>query len=817
MTKTIETAPVSRRTFVKGSTLAGLGAAALGSGALFGCSPKDEAPKEGTSDTAVTGASSVGAEETITWGHCAINCPGRCSLKFHVQDDEVVWVDTYTSKDGDFDDPQPRACLRGRSYRRWMNSPDRINYPMKRVGKRGEGKFEQISWEEAIDTAATKLKEVIDTYGNEAVYVPYATGVSATTSRPFNRFLNLVGGYLNFYNSYSTAQISCITPYMYGSKGNGGSSFSAAEDAQLILIFGSSPTETRQGGLTTHYDWVHLRERTGAKVYMIDPRMNDSIMGHSEQWLPINPGTDAALVAGLAHELIVNNMVDLDFLHTYCVGFDEETMPEGYQGKNMSYRAYIMGEGYDMVEKTAEWAAAITGISADRIKSLAQEIGTTKPLYVNQGWGPQRRSNGEWTAWSIMALPCLVGQIGLPGTNNGTREARNSPKLGSLSAGENPVETSIPCFLFTDAIDHGTEMTAKNAGVKKADALKTNIKYMINYAGNCLTNQHSDINQAHDVLADESKCEFILGIDTVMCDSMKYADVILPDLFRFEQSSQIATGSDWGYMITGTACTTPKFERKTAYEMASLMADKFGVKDQFTEGKTEEDWMKEIYEASREEDDKLPTWDEAVEMGVYTRAYDPVVSMKKFRDDPVGNALDTPSGKIEIFSAKVLEFTDGWELAADDTLPGMSTLPPVPVYLPEWYGVETVTEEHPLVLTGFHYRGRIHSSWGFLDELKEVNPQEAWINPVDAKERSIKQGDTVQVKNEFGTIELLAKVTPRVVPGVVAVSQGAWHDADMAGDRVDKGGSINTLTTQRPSPLSKGNPQHTNICQVVKA
>ena len=98
------------------------------------------------------------AEETVTWGHCAINCPGRCSLKFHVQDDEVVWVDTYTSKDAGFDDPQPRACLRGRSYRRWLASPDRINYPMKRVGKRGEGKYEQISWDEAIDLAATKLK-----------------------------------------------------------------------------------------------------------------------------------------------------------------------------------------------------------------------------------------------------------------------------------------------------------------------------------------------------------------------------------------------------------------------------------------------------------------------------------------------------------------------------------------------------------------------------------------------------------------------------------------------------------------------------------
>ncbi len=801
---------LSRRTFLKASGALGALAAAGG-----GIAAADSMFGSGAAEAFAE------AEEKTTWGHCAINCPGRCALKMHVKDDEIAWVDTHTSPDATFDTPQARACLRGRTYRRWANSPDRISYPMKRVegSKRGEGKYERISWDEAIDTAATKLKEVIEKHGNEAVYVPYATGVSATTSRPFNRFLNLVGGYLNFYNSYSTAQISCITPYMYGSKNNGGSSLSSGEDAKLILCFGSSPTETRQGGLTTHYDWVHMRERTPAKIYMIEPRFNDSNFGHSEEWLPINPGTDAALVAALGHELIKNGQTDEDFLHNYCVGYDEDTMPEAYKGKNMSYKDYIMGTGYDKVEKTPEWAEPITGISADKIRDLANEIATTKPVYVVQGWGPQRRSNGEWTSWAIMALPCLIGQVGLPGTSNGTREARNSPSLQSLPAGKNPIETSIPCFLFTDAIDHGTEMTSKNAGVRKADKLKTNIKYMINYAGNCLTNQHSDINKAHEILADEDKCEFILGIDTVMCDSMNYSDIVLPDLFRFEQHSQIATGSDWGYVLTGTPATSPKFERKTAYEMASMMADKFGVKDKFTEGKTEEEWIRELYEKSREKDDKLPPYDEMQKMGVYTREYPHIVSMEKFRNDPVANALTTPSGKIEIFSEKLLKDTDGWELQDGDTLKGMDTLPAIPVYIPEWEGVETTTDEHPLVLSGFHYRGRIHSSWGSIPDLKKVNPMEAWINPADAEPRGIKHGDKVHVTNDRGKIELYAKVTPRVVPGTVAVSQGAWWDGDITKgkDGVDKGGSINTMTTMRPSPLSKGNPQHTNICEVKKA
>ncbi len=750
------------------------------------------------------------AEEKITFGHCAINCPGRCFLKFHVKDDEVVWVDTNTSKDADVDTPQARACLRGRSYRRWLQSPDRINYPMKRVGKRGEGKFERITWDEAIDTIADKLKYTINTYGNDAVYIDYATGSSATTARCFNRLLAQAGGYLNFYNSYSTAQIACITPYMYGTKQAGGSSLKTADDADLILMFGTSPTETRQGGLTTHYDYVQLRAKTKGKIYVIDPRFNDSLTGHSDEWLPINPGTDAALVAGIAHELIKNNQTDLDFLHTYCVGFDEESMPETYKGKNMSYSDYVMGLSSDKTEKTPEWAAKITGIPADKIRSLTQEIASAKALHVDQGWGPQRRSNGEWTSWAIMLLPCLVGMIGLPGTSNGTREDRYSISLTNLPSPANPVKASIPCFLFTDAIDHGKQMTKLKDGVKNVDQLSNDIKFMVNYAGNCMTNQHGNVNKSHEILADESKCEFILGVDTVLCDSMKYCDILLPDMFRFEQVSIVNTGSDTAYIVGGQPCTSVKYERKTGYEMCALIADKLGIKDTFTEGLTQEEWIKKLYNADAAKDSKLPSYDELMEMGIYTREHAGKVAMNKFRADPVANALDTPTGKIEIFSEKLLKYTKGWEVASDEELA------PIPKYIPEWYGVETTTDEYPLVLTGFHYRGRTHSSWGFIDILKEINPQEVWINPTDADARGIKQGDHVRVKNDFGTIDILAKVTARIVPGVVGISQGAWFN-NSKGDGVDYGGCINTLTTQRPSALAKGNPQHTNICEITKA
>ena len=809
---TMNESSVSRRTFVKGS-LAGLAlAGAAGSTALYGCAPKDE-----------KGAASEGAgasTDQISWSQCNVNCGGNCVFQWHSQDGKIVYMESDNTGDVDL---QARACLRGRSMRRWINSPDRLTKPMKRVGKRGEGKFEEISWDEAIDTIASELKRVIDTYGNDAIYVNYATGMYSTTGKqPGLRLLGLLGGYINQAYDYSTHMLQVALPFMYGSKCSPydnvhASSFSEAERASdLVVMFGNSPAETRMGGANAVWDFAKVRESVtgrGGKIVNIDYRMNESCSGHPDEWLPIRPGTDAALASAIAHEWIANDQVDKGFLDEYCVGYDEDTMPESAKGQNKSYKDYIMGTGYDMVEKTPEWAAPICGISADRIKELAAEIGEAKPLYVVQGWGPQRRSNGELNCWSIMMLPLLTGQVGLPGTSNGCREGSFSISLTSLPAGDNPIKAKIPVFLFTEAIDHGTEMTALNSAVMGADKLNQNIKCMLNYAGNCLTNQHGDINYAHDILADESKCEFIVVWETAMTDSAKYADILLPDLFRFEQVSQIGTGGDNAYMISGQPCTTPKFERKTLYDALTLIADKMGVKEQFTEGKTQEEWIKELYEKTREKDTELPTYDEAMEMGVYTRKNPKgaTIAFEAFRNDPAANPLDTPTGKIEIYSETLAGIAATWELGEEDLIS------PIPVYTHGFTETDVPTDEFPLRCSGFHYRGRTHSSWGGIELLKEVNPQEAWINPADAKERSIKQGDKIRVKNAFGEIELLAKVTPRVVPGTVCISQGAWHDADMYGDRVDKGGCINTLTTHRPSPLAKGNPQHSNICQVTKA
>ena len=801
-----EAATLSRRTFVKGS-LAGLALAGAAGSALYGCAPKSE---EGAKD-----GGAAGATDEIVWSQCNVNCGGRCVFQWHVKDGKIAYMETDNT--GEAEGLQARACLRGRSMRRWVNHPDRLTKPMKRVGKRGEGKFEEISWDEAIDTIAEKLKGVIEKYGNEAVYINYATGMYSATGKTTARLMNVLGGYLGSYADYSTNMMSVAMPYMYGEECTPydsvyASSASEAEKSDLVLMFGNSPADTRMGGANAVWDFTKVRE-AGAKIYHIDYRLNETASGHPEEWIPIRTGTDAALVAALAHELIANDQVDLDFLHTYCVGFDEETMPESAKGQNKSYKDYVMGTGYDMVEKTPEWAAPITQIPAERIRSLAAELAAAKAPYIVQGWGPQRHTNGENTARAICLLPCLLGKIGLPGTNTGMREAEPSALVGGIPNGKNPVKASINVYQWLNAVDHGEQMTAKNAGVHGVDQLTTGIKFLWNYAGNCITNQHADINKVHEILQDETKCEFIVVTDTVMTDSAKYADILLPDAMRAEQLNMSTNGYSEFYLgvcVGGPAQEAPG-ECRPSYDVNAAIADKFGKKDDYTEGRTQEEWVQYLYEEGAKADGDMPSWDDIQKQGLYKRELEPVVGMKDFRDDPAKNPLKTPSGKIEIYSEELDKLAAEWELEDGDAIT------PIPSFLPGYEGYGSATEEFPLYCSGFHYKSRTHSSFGFIEELNQACRQQLWINPLDAESRGIAHGDMCAVTSPVGEIRIEAKVTPRIVPGTIGIPQGAWHQAAMDGDRVDTGGCVNTLTTYRPSPLAKGNGVHSIIAQVAKA
>lgn len=800
---------ISRRRLMKTSTLAGLVIAAGGVSLPFSrkaLAQATEKPKH---------------EDKVVWGTCSVNCGSRCALRLHVRDDEVYQVETDNTGQDIYGDHQVRACLRGRSIRRRINHPERLNYPMKRVGKRGEGKFKRISWEEAFDEIAGNLQRIVAKYGNEAVYINYTSGVvggNITRSSPYAslvaRLMNCYGGFLSHYGTYSTAQIACAMPYTYGS--NDGNSTSDIENSKLVVLFGNNPAETRMSGGGITYYLEQARQRSNARMIVIDPRYTDTAAGREDEWIPIRPGTDAALVAGLAHVLITEDRVDQDFLDSYCVGYDEKTLPAEAPA-NSHYKAYILGQGEDATAKTPEWASRITGIPADRIIKLAREIGQAKPAYISQGWGPQRQANGELTSRAIAMLPILTGNVGINGGNSGARESTYTITIERMPVLENPVKTQISCFSWTDAIARGPQMTAKADGVRGKDKLDVPVKFIWNYAGNTITNQHSDINKTHDILQDDAQCEMIVVLENFMTSSAKYADILLPDLMTVEQEDIIPNdyAGNMGYLIFIQPATSAKFERKGIYEMMSEVARRLGpdVYNKFTEGRTQREWLQYLYGKMLARDPALPAYEELREMGIYKRR-DPAghfVAYKKFRQDPHANPLKTPSGKIEIYSSALAKIAGEWELQKDETIS------PLPVYASTFEGWDDPKRsQFPLQMFGFHYKARTHSTYGNIDVLQASCRQQVWINPIDAKTRGIENDDKVKVFNDRGEVRVSAKVTPRIMPGVVAMGQGAWHQANMSGDRIDHGACMNTLTTQRPSPLAKGNPQHTNLIQIEK-
>ncbi|HHC4813372.1 dimethylsulfoxide reductase subunit A [Klebsiella michiganensis] len=760
------------------------------------------------------------ASETVTWSACTVNCGSRCPLRMHVVGGEIKYVETDNTGDDSYDGlHQVRACLRGRSMRRRVYNPDRLKYPMKRVGKRGEGKFEKISWEEAFDTIASNMQRLIKEYGNESIYLNYGTGTlggTLTRSWPpgktlIARLMNCCGGYLNHYGDYSTAQIAAGLNYTYGGWADGNSP-SDIENSKLVVLFGNNPGETRMSGGGVTYYLEQAREKSNARLIIIDPRYTDTGAGREDEWIPIRPGTDAALVSALAWVMINENLVDQPFLDKYCVGYDEKTLPEGAPA-NGHYKAYILGQGKDGIAKTPEWASTITGIPQARIVQLAREIASAKPAYISQGWGPQRHANGELVSRAISMLAILTGNVGINGGNTGAREGSYSLPFERMPTLDNPVETSISMFMWTDAIERGTEMTALRDGVRGKDKLDVPIKMVWNYAGNCLVNQHSEINRTHDILQDDKKCEMIVVIDCHMTSSAKYADILLPDCTASEQMDFALDAScgNMSYVIFADRAIKPRFECKTIYEMTTELAKRMGVEQRFTEGRTQEEWLRHLYEQSRKAIPALLPFDEFRKQGIFKQR-DPEghhVAYKAFREDPAANPLTTPSGKIEIYSEQLAEIAATWELKEEDVID------PLPIYSPGFENYDDpLAKKYPLQLTGFHYKARTHSTYGNVDVLKAACRQEMWINPLDAQKRGIANGDRIRIFNDRGEVHIEAKVTPRMIPGVVALGEGAWYNPDAG--RVDQAGCINVLTTQRPSPLAKGNPSHSNLVQVEK-
>jgi len=790
---------ISRRSFMKWSAAMGGTAAALSS--------MDFSQVLAQDSTELAEAFGEGGEMIRTC--CpAHNCGGRCMLIAHVQDGVITRLSSDDREYDELDDPRLLACARGKSYRRRLYHPDRLKYPMKRVGERGEGNFERISWDEALDLAAENITRVREEYGNSALYVPYGTGSYQEMNGSFlgARLFNMIGGSLSYYNNYSWAAIERATPTVYGTRLTG----NQRQDwmnSKYFILWGWNPAEMIDGTNSAYF--IKKARENGAKIVVIDPRKTLTAVSLADDYIPIRPGTDTAMMTAMAYVMITEDLYDKDFVETHCLGFDSNQMPEGLEDEE-SYIDYVLGNS-DGVPKTPEWAEAITRVPREKIIQIAREYATIKPGVLYQGYGMQRRAYGEQVVRAGCVLPALTGNVGIPG-GWASGIAYQAPDWGpiwwNMPGGENGVSASIPTFLWSEAVTRGTEMTAED-GLVGAESLDSNIKLIYTIASNCLVNQHANANRSAEILRDESQVEFLIVQDHFLTSTARFADLLLPACMGFETWG---LQDGWKYgddVFVAPQVLEPPFETKSDYRICADIAARLGVEEEFTEGRDEREWVEWIldnnYRGGRFPD--APTLDEFIDqnLGVYTlKITEPAVAFTDFREDPEANPLPTPSGKIEIFSQELFDMDNPEEI------------PAVPKYIQEWespFGPEA--EQYPLQAIGHHYLHRVHSTHHENDWLEEAFPQRATINPVDARARGINDGDVIRVFNDRGILQATCRVSNRIMPGVIDVPQGAWYAPDA--DGVDMGGCVNTLTSERWTPIAFGNAQHTIMCQVEKA
>ncbi|GIU19551.1 dimethyl sulfoxide reductase subunit A [Shewanella colwelliana] len=832
---------MERRSFLKMS--AALGCAAT----VTGCNSSSD-------DANVIPPQPPVTDEVVNWSSCLVNCGSNCPIKVFTKDGIVTRVETDHEVEDNYGLHQVRACARGRSLRQRNYAVDRLKTPMKRVGERGKAEFVPISWDEATSIIAEKLSAVYaQENGAKSVFRSYGSGAyyGFASNACFNRLFNLNGGCLNAYGNYSWAQQMEAAKHTFGTGSTAGSSTITIEDSDFFLGVAYNPSEIRQSGSGEGYDYLQaLQRNNGLEVVMIDPRYTDSMLGKESSWLPIRPGTDAAFAEAVAHEMINHaNFAaqSLPFVLEHSVGFTKQSIEDQksifetsgdptkqeyakVMNSDENYQDFILGQGIYTEAKTPEWAEKICGIPAAKIRYIADKLMTAKAPYIVVGAGVNRQANGEQNMRALYMLSVLTGKLGVRGASNGELPSMSSMSRAGIPTGSNPVKESISFFTWSEAIQHGETMTARSHGIRGTDGLDTplgaNIKFILSASDSSLLNQHAEINNTAKILR-EAEDLFVVSCDCWMTPGAKFADIILPDTSWLESNDLVndsyASGS-LGYLTAMSSSVETMWDCKSMYEAAAMIADKMGVGAGFRAGKTEDQWLEELYQSTKANSNNIDvtpafpaTYKEAQKIGFFRKNMnDNHVALESFVKE--GKALSTPSGKIEIYSAELAWRAANWDQESSAQNPtGVKgdTITAIPQYTVTWDGYEDedAKEDYPIQLAGYHTKGRTHSSYHNVPWLREAVEDAVWVNPMDGAKHGLSSGDKIEMYNDRGSVEVTVRITPRVAPGVFALGQGAWYNPgnkrSSTGHIVDEGGAINSLTRYQPSPVAKGNPQHT--------
>ncbi|GAA4477065.1 molybdopterin guanine dinucleotide-containing S/N-oxide reductase [Rhodococcus olei] len=633
--------------------------------------------------------------------------------------------------------------------------------------RRGADEFVAVSWDELTELLAGELRRVVDTHGNRAIY-----GGSYGWSSPgrfhhaqsqVHRFLKMLGGYTRSENSYSLGATSVIMPRVMGTHWKLFSRSTnwdvIARETDLMVCFGGVPlknTAVNDGGTSNHPTrgaLDALRDR-GGEIVSISP-LRDDMHGRA-QWLAPRPGTDVAIMLALCHVLVTDDLVDRAFLDRYTVGYDK-------------FEDYLLGRT-DGVVKDPAWAAALSGLPADTIADLARRMAAGRTL-VTVTWSLQRVRHGEQAPWAGLTLAAMLGQIGLPGGGFGHGYgSMNEPGLApvpyplpTLFQGENPVPDSIPVAAISDLLLNPGREYDYNGERRTFPDIR-----LVYWAGGNPFHHHQDLGRLRRALA---RPDTIVVHDPYWTPMARHADIVVPSTTALERDDLACARND--PLLVAMQAATPRFaDARDDYDTFSALAYRLGFGDRFTEGRTSAEWLAHLYEQWRRfvlaDGGVAPEFDEFWARGhVAMRTEDDLTLLEDFRADPERNALRTPSGRIEIFSADI----DGF--GYDDCGGHPAWYEPE-----EWLGGERA-QSFPLHLIANQPRTRLHSQLdhGATSQASKIEGREPIrMHPAAASARGIATGDVVRVFNDRGACLAGALLDDGMLPDVVQLSTGAWYD-----------------------------------------
>ncbi|AGB22276.1 anaerobic dehydrogenase, typically selenocysteine-containing [Mycobacterium sp. JS623] len=678
-------------------------------------------------------------------------------------------------------------------------------------GRRGRDRFVPVPHDFAVDLVAAEIERVRGTFGNAAIYAGSYGWASAGrfhhAKSQIHRFMGMAGGYVDSVNTYSVGALEVIMPHVIGGlpmsiSTRGPTYAEIAAEGELVVSFGGLARKNAaicQGGIGDHVVPA-LQDRcraAGVRFVNVSPVRSDSDDALGGDWLPIRPGSDVALMLGLAYEIVVSDHHDKDFLNRCCVGFE-------------AFADYLLGRS-DGVQKDAKWASRLTEIDATTIRSLATKIATSRTV-INVSWSLQRMDHGEQAHWMGLVLSAISGSLGRRGggfaAGLGTLQIgvrRGSHPKAALSQGENPVKNFIPVARIADMLLFPGDSFEYNGRSLHYPDIR-----MIYWAGGNPFHHHQDL---HRLVRAWQRPETVIVHESWWNANARFADIVFPIATSLERED-IASGSSDTTLSAMHRAVEPPSGVVTDYEIFSDLATRLGFRDQFTEGRDASAWVRELYERTRTglaETVEIPPFDTFWQQHHVTlpEPADPQTgSFMLLRDDPERHPLDTPSGKIEITSATIAEF-------------GYDDCPAHPKWIEprEWLGAPS-GERSPLHLVSNQPSRRLHSQYdnGSYSRAGKVADREPMqINPLDANKRGILSGEVVRLWNSRGSCLAGAVITDDVRPGVVVLATGAWFDPEDPGvsGSLDRHGNPNVLTADvGTSRLAQASSSGTTLIEI---